>query len=113
MTPQSSGGGCRITMEELDAHLLTGSPASEAHVRGCPECQARLAALGRLEALSAELFEEDVRAAGAGDQSWLEDVLANPSLESTAGRSMPPAGMPAPDGVLKTGRSGPKAPSFP
>ena len=102
MTPQSSGGGCRMTMEEFDAHLPTGSPASEAHVPGCPECQARLAALGWLEALSAELFEEDVRAAGAGDQSWLEDVLANPSLESTAGRSMPPAGARPDDDRLRT-----------
>ncbi|GAA3690023.1 hypothetical protein GCM10023081_29380 [Arthrobacter ginkgonis] len=102
MTPQSGAGGCCLTPEDLGDALVAGSPSPEDHVRGCPECRARLEALRRLEALSAELLQEDIRAAGAGDQSWLEDVLANLSLEPKAGRSVPRAGI-RPEGVHGNG----------
>ena len=92
MTPECSGGGCRLSLEELGEHLHAASPPHEAHLRDCPECRARVAALSRLDALSAELVEEEIRQAAEGDQSWLENVLANLCLEPRAGGSVPLAG---------------------
>lgn len=90
MTSHSNDGGCHPILEDLADLLHAGSPYREDHVRGCPECRARLAALRRLEALSAELVQEETRAAGAGDQSWLEDALATVTLEAGAGLSDSP-----------------------
>jgi|GEM_PF-5214659 len=91
MTSRRGGGGCRLTLDDLDDSLLAGSPSLAAHIRRCPECRARLDALRRLGVLGDQLVREEARAAGAGDRSWLEDVLARLSPGSRAGRSVPRA----------------------
>lgn len=83
---------CDRRIEDLSDYLDTGVCADPEHIKHCPQCQARLAGLRSLRSVAMDLMEDD--AASADDTIWLDGILANLSLETSAGRSIPIAGGP-------------------
>jgi uncharacterized alkaline shock family protein YloU len=85
---------CGRRIEDLSDYLDTGTSADALHIEHCPQCQARLAGLGRLHAAALDLMDDDVASAAADESGWLEGMLANLRLETRAGRSIPLTGGP-------------------
>ncbi|WP_427134352.1 Asp23/Gls24 family envelope stress response protein [Pseudarthrobacter sp. S9] len=102
MTPETIGADCGRTLEELSDYLHTGSSPDAEHLRNCPQCQAVLAALRRLDDLTAELIALDIRQAGSGDEPWLQNILDHLRLETRAGRAIPLAGAHPDDDLSET-----------
>ncbi|RAX44177.1 Asp23/Gls24 family envelope stress response protein [Arthrobacter sp. AQ5-06] len=102
MTPVTIGADCGRTLEELSDYLHTGSSPDAEHVHNCPQCQAGLAALRRLDDLTAELIALDILQAGRGDEPWLQNILDHLRLETRAGRAIPLAGAHPDDDLSET-----------
>lgn len=81
--------GCGRTIEDLSDYLDTGITEDLDHLRACPQCQAGLAALRRLQNVTQDLLAADLADAASDDGPWLETILANLDLEIKAGRSVP------------------------
>lgn len=81
--------GCGRTIEDLSDYLDTGTTDDLDHIRDCPQCQAGLAALRRLQNVTQDLIEADLADARQDQSPWLENILANLDLEIKAGRSIP------------------------
>lgn len=79
---------CGRSIEDLSDYLDTGASPDAEHIDYCPQCQARLAGLRSLSAAAKDLLDEDV-AATADDSGWLDGILANLRLETSAGRLIP------------------------
>ncbi|WP_207345577.1 Asp23/Gls24 family envelope stress response protein [Arthrobacter sp. E3] len=79
---------CGRSIEDLSDYLDTGASPDAEHIDYCPQCQARLAGLRSLSAAARDLLDEDV-AATADDSGWLDGILANLRLETSAGRLIP------------------------
>ncbi|MGG5173190.1 Asp23/Gls24 family envelope stress response protein [Pseudarthrobacter sp. J1738] len=101
---------CGVTLEQLSEHLqtdapsTTGSPAAglESHIRQCPQCRHRVAALQQLNGFTKELITHETEEAGGPDTSWLEEMLSNLNLETKAGRSIPLASSRESDALSQT-----------
>ncbi|MCB5283373.1 MAG: Asp23/Gls24 family envelope stress response protein [Arthrobacter sp.] len=83
--------GCGRTIEDLSDYLDKGTSDDVEHISTCPQCQAGLAGLRRLQAFTRDLLAEDLAEAARDDSPWLENILANLGLEIKAGRSIPVA----------------------
>lgn len=81
--------GCGRTIEDLSDYLDTGITEDLEHFRACPQCQAGLAALRRLQNVTQDLVAADLADAASDDGRWLESILANLNLEIKAGRRVP------------------------
>ncbi|XAS65464.1 Asp23/Gls24 family envelope stress response protein [Micrococcaceae bacterium Sec5.8] len=81
--------GCGRTIEDLSDYLETGSTEDLDHIRDCPQCQAGLAALRRLQNVTQDLLAADLADAHQDESPWLENILANLDLEIKAGRDVP------------------------
>lgn len=80
---------CGRTLEQLSDYLQTGASNDQDHIEHCPQCQAGLAALRRLENLTRELVADDLRRADPADEPWFRTIMDNLRLETRAGRSLP------------------------
>lgn len=89
MTDNMLETGCGRTLEELNDYLHGGHFTDAEHIAACPQCQAAIPALRRLDALTSELVADDVRQAGTTDEPWFRSIMANVRLETKAGRSIP------------------------
>ncbi|GAA1046230.1 Asp23/Gls24 family envelope stress response protein [Rothia amarae] len=58
------------------------------HINECPSCSQRIAALKRVDQVSADLVSTEV-AVQKKDTTWLDDLMANLVFETLAGRSIP------------------------
>ncbi len=85
---------CDRRIEDLSDYLDTGVCADAEHIEHCPQCQARLAGLRSLRSVAMDLMDDDAASAAADDTIWLDGILANLRLETSAGRSIPIAGGP-------------------
>ena len=81
--------GCGRTIEDLSDYLDTGISADLEHISDCPQCQAGLAALRRLQHVTQDLLAADLAEAASDDGPWLDTILANLDLEIKAGRRVP------------------------
>ena len=80
---------CGRSIEDLSDYLDTGASPDAEHIDYCPQCQARLAGLRSLSAAAKDLFDEDMAATADDDSGWLDGILANLRLETSAGRLIP------------------------
>lgn len=87
--PTPGHDDCGRTLEQLSDYLQTGASDDKDHIDHCPQCQAGLAALRRLDTLTRELIEDDVKRANPADEPWFRSILENLRLETRAGRTLP------------------------
>lgn len=80
---------CGHTLEQLSDYMQTGASPDQAHIDRCPQCQAGLAALRRLDVLTQELIADDVQRADPADEPWFRTIMDNLRLETRAGRPIP------------------------
>lgn len=83
-------GASGYTLDDLSAYLDRGRMPAIAAIDRNPECQAVLASMERLSALSRELVEQDARQIPA--RSWFDGILHEVSREVRAGRDLPIGG---------------------
>lgn len=80
--------GCGRTIDELDEYLSRGRSPVNREIEECPECQAALAALTRLRELTPTLLERDMELHSDDDDSWLDELFTNISIQARAGRTL-------------------------
>ncbi|MDQ1131205.1 Asp23/Gls24 family envelope stress response protein [Microbacterium sp. SORGH_AS_0888] len=83
-------GGSGYTLEDLSAYLDRGRTPAIAAIERNPECQAVLASMERLSALSREMIAQDTQEAPA--RSWFDGILQEVTREVRAGRDLPIGG---------------------
>ena len=81
--------GCGRTIEDLGEYLDSGVSDDFEHIQACPQCQAGLSGLRRLQDFTQELLAADRADAEQDDGPWLENILSNLNLEMKAGRRIP------------------------
>ncbi|MDP9989373.1 hypothetical protein J2S98_004563 [Arthrobacter oryzae] len=87
--PTPGHDDCGRTLEQLSDYLQTGVSDDTDHIEHCPQCQAGLAALRRLDTLTRELIDDDVKRANPADEPWFRSILDNLRLETRTGRTLP------------------------
>ncbi|MFJ6378042.1 Asp23/Gls24 family envelope stress response protein [Pseudarthrobacter oxydans] len=87
--PTPGHDDCGRTLEQLSDYLQTGASDDQDHIEHCPQCQAGLAALRRLDTLTKALIEDDVKRANPADEPWFRSILDNLRLETRSGRTLP------------------------
>ncbi|NYE96317.1 hypothetical protein FHU41_002567 [Psychromicrobium silvestre] len=86
---------CGHSLDQLNDYLAAGKTPVNPTVEACPECQAALRSLARLNVFIDELVRHDSQANTDEDLKWLGSIFSNIALEARAGRDIPlePAGL--------------------
>jgi uncharacterized alkaline shock family protein YloU len=92
MTEMLSGddvGGSGYSLDDLSDYLDRGRQPAILAIDGNAECQAMLATLERVGALSRDIVVQDARDNPEIEESWLQGLLTSISREVRAGRDIP------------------------
>jgi hypothetical protein len=82
-------GGSGFSLDDLSDYLDRGREPAIAAIDGNADCQAMLASLERVGALSRDLVVRDASDKPGIEESWLQGVLTAISREVRAGRDIP------------------------
>lgn len=82
-------GGSGYSLDDLSDYLDRGREPAILAIDGNAECQAMLATLERVGALSRDIVVQDARDNPAIEESWLQGLLTSISREVRAGRDIP------------------------
>jgi hypothetical protein len=82
-------GGSGYSLDDLAGYLERGRTPAIAAIDDNPACQAMLASLERMTALSRELVETDASTGPPLDEAWLGSLLSTIGRELHAGRDLP------------------------
>jgi hypothetical protein len=82
-------GGSGYDLDELSDYLDRGRQPAISAIDDNPECQAMLASLERVSALSRDLVDRDAVEDPTIDERWLGSLLATIGRELRAGRDIP------------------------
>jgi len=87
--PADDIGGSGFSLDDLSDYLDRGREPAIAAIDGNAECQAMLATLERIGALSRDIVVQDARDNPQIEESWLQGLLTSISREVRAGRDIP------------------------
>lgn len=82
-------GGSGFSLDDLSDYLDRGREPAILAIDGNAECQAMLATLERVGALSRDIVVQDARDNPEIEESWLQGLLTSISREVRAGRDIP------------------------
>lgn len=85
----ASIGGTGYSLDDLAEYLDSGRQPANPVIDANAECQAALASLERVAALSRDLIDRDATDAPDVDEAWFGSILATISREVRAGRDVP------------------------
>lgn len=77
------------SIDELADYLDAGMLPADSSIDESPACQNALAALARIRTLSHGALDLQAAEEDPADESWIQGLLANISLEARAGRPIP------------------------